>query len=162
MCLCTSGVDLIFKEKIRCTEVFYFKGYAAERQRKKNWQNLFLNHLLCLHFSFTSAVWSTKGHLVITFCMRGLQCHICYQSLLHSLQPQLYWSDLGFSSWLQSGQSQSVVWVPLDTAEVFWCLCQYTPTLAICRWAFSPLIPCFFPPFSSTRVLFRLSEMSEQ
>lgn len=89
---------------------------------------------------------STKGHLVITFCMCGLQCHICYRSLLLSLQPQLYWSDLGFSSWLQSGWSQSVVWVPLDTAEVFLCSCQYTPTLAICRWAFSPLIPCIFLP----------------
>lgn len=41
MCLCTSGVDLIFKEKIRCTEVFYFKGYAAERQRKKTGKTSF-------------------------------------------------------------------------------------------------------------------------
>lgn len=95
-------------------------------------------------FSLIIAVWSTKGHLVITFSMRGLWCHVCYRSLLRSLQPRLYWSDLGFGSWLPSGQSQWVARVPLDTTEVFWSSCQYTPTLAICRWAFSPLTPCFF------------------
>lgn len=85
----------------------------------------------------SSAVWAVMPHL-----------------LWVSLQPRLYWTDPRFHSWLRSGRSQSVVWVPLDTAEMFCCSCQHTPTPAICRQAtsdslallfsflfFSPLLP---------------------
>lgn len=112
MCLCAPEVNFIFKEKIRGNWVFYFMGRREETNKK--------NQSVSGSFFFR-----TKGHLAVTLlwcarvCVRGLRCHISYPSLLHSLQPQLYWSDLGFTPWLQSGQSQSVVRVPLDTAEVF-------------------------------------------
>lgn len=109
-----------------------------------------------------------SGYLInkTTFRYRFFECVGCGATFVIGLscftQPWLYWSGPSLSSWLRSGQSLWASWVPLDTTQVFWSRCQYTPTPAICRWAFSPATPRIFPLFSSTRVLLHLLEMSAQ
>lgn len=112
----------------------------------RNWITQIICIIRCSIFFQTKSVFFNNCWLINE--TSNIQFHCAYARALMphlllvrlALSPAsvvLQWSR--FCSWLWSGQSQWAV--PLDTVEVFWCYCQYTPTLAICTRAFSPLPP---------------------